>query len=136
MATWRRRALELFPELRNDLNRRDYTTYDLFRDLRRRAWEAHDSEEVEALRKIYGFAEWCLMQRSKALWNPAGVSFYEHMILDRREPKHWSKVLPWLSPRVIDKVWPLWEWMLGDIAKQPDEVEVLREMVEERRRSG
>jgi len=33
MAVWRRKALELFPELRNDLNSNKYAPYNLFVEL-------------------------------------------------------------------------------------------------------
>ena len=133
VSTWRRKALESFPELRRDLNRRDYSIYRLFADLRRMLWEAHEASDVETLRKIYGYSEWCLSQRSKDVWNPAGVSFYEHLF-DRKDRRYWAQVVPWLSPRVVRDVWALWEWRL-----EPDELQELREMLAKRdhaRQSG
>lgn len=109
MAAWRRRALEAFPALRRELNRRDYSLYTLFGDLRGLLWEAHDTADDDMLRQIYGFAEWCLTRREKELWNPAGVSFYEH-IFDRR--RSWVTVIPRLSPEVVYQVQGLWEWRL------------------------
>ncbi len=106
MAIWCRKALAAFPDLRQELNRRDYSLYDLFGDLRTLLWEAHDTRDIETLRQIYGFAEWCMSQRAKTLWNPAGVSFYEH-IFDRR--RLWEQVIPWLSPQVLHMVRGLWE---------------------------
>lgn len=109
IAVWRRKALAAFPDLRRKLNRRDYSIYDLFGALRTTLWEAYEEGDVETLRRIYGFAEWCMTQRAKTLWNPAGVSFYEH-IFDRR--LFWAAVIPWLSPEVVYQVRSLWEWRL------------------------
>ncbi len=109
MAAWRRRALAAFPDLQRELNRRDYSLYFLFADLRELLWDAHERGDEAALRRIYGFAEWCLTRREKALWNPAGVSFYEG-IFERR--RFWPAVIPWLTPQVVYMVQGLWEWRL------------------------
>jgi hypothetical protein len=121
MAAWRRRALAAFPDLRRELNTRDYSLYTLFGDLRVLLWEAHDTQDIETLRHIYGLAEWCLTQRVKTLWNPAGVSFYEH-IFDRR--RFWESVIPWLSPEVVYMVQGLWE-----IQRTPDELQEIRTLL-------
>lgn len=106
MAIWRRKALAAFPNLRQELNRRDYSIYNLFGDLLISLWEAHEEEDIETLGQIYGFAEWCLSQRAKTLWNPAGVSFYEDIFNRRR---FWEQIIPWLSPQVVYMVRGLWE---------------------------
>ncbi len=121
MAVWRRKALAAFPDLRQELNRRDYSIYGLFGDLRTTLWEAHEEQDIETLRQIYGFAEWCMTRRAKILWNPAGVSFYEH-IFDRR--RFWAAVIPWLSPEVVYQVQGLWEWRLP-----PDELGEIRRLL-------
>src|SRR4051812_38855345 len=100
MAVWRRRALEQFPELRNELNRRDYNVYFLFFDLLPMSEDAHDRSDTEMLSRIYTYAEWCLSQHSKELWDPAAVSFYEH-VFDRSDEGHRAKVAAWLSPFVV-----------------------------------
>ncbi|HET8630198.1 MAG TPA: hypothetical protein VFL91_22475 [Thermomicrobiales bacterium] len=123
MAAWRRKALEAFPALRRDLNQRDYSIYELFMDLLPLVQDAHDADDADTLRRIYGFAEWCLSQRSGDLGNAAGVSFYEHLF-DRKDRHDWAKVIPWLSPYVIRDVWGLWEWMLT-----PEELHDLRKML-------
>ena len=110
MATWRRKAIGLFPDLRSELNDREYGIYQLFSDLRPMVREAHDSGQHEMLRRIYGFASWCLDQNAKDVWNAAGVSFYEHLFDDR---KYWEAVIPWLSPEVIKECWGLWESRLS-----------------------
>jgi hypothetical protein len=108
MSAWRRRALSLFPALGRDLERPDYSVYQLFFDLKPMLLQAHEVGDDETLRRIYGFAEWCSEQSAKDLWNAAGVSFYEH-VFDHTEAR---VVVPWLSPRVIANHWTLWEVML------------------------
>ena len=108
MAAWRRRALESFPELHAELNTRDFSTYDLFRELVRSAHDAHESGDEARLVSIYGYAEWCFDQKEKALWNPAGVSFYEDLLHGRG----WGlrrQIMRRIPPRVIRQVWALWE---------------------------
>lgn len=108
MAAWRRKASILFPQLQHNLNKRQYTIYQLFFDLFPILEEAHETSDEVELRKIYGFAEWCLHQRSKNLWNPAGVAFYEHLF----DLPNWEDILPWLSPFVIENCSSLWEMRL------------------------
>src|SRR4051794_14333591 len=110
MAAWRRRALAQFPELRNELNRRDYNLYFLFFALLPMSRNAHDRSDKAMLTRIYAYAEWCLRQRSKELWNPAAVSFYEH-VFDRKAVYR-AEVAAWLSPFVVWMIWGLWEWSL------------------------
>jgi hypothetical protein len=109
MATWRRRALELFPDLEPELNRSDYTIYGLFRDLSSAVGEAHRAHDDGRLANIYGFAEWCARQRSEPLWNAAGVSFYEHVFDD---PRSSEAVAPWLPADIRAQHLGLWEAML------------------------
>ena len=108
MAVWRRKALEAFPELRQQLNRRDYNTYDLFRDLVALAHDAHEAGHEARLDAVYGFAEWGVERNEKDLWNPAGVSFYEDLFHGRG----WDlrrQIMSRISPRVLRQVWGLWE---------------------------
>ena len=105
MATWRRKALAAFPELRRWLNTHDdthYTYYTLFFDLLPMSRDAHASGDATTLRAIYEFAEWCLSQRNRAddLYNAALVAFYEHLF---DEQEDWAKVLPWLTRAVFDE---------------------------------
>jgi hypothetical protein len=69
MSKWRQLALELFPELRTKIQdkRGEYfSIYMLFFDLLPMAKEAHRKRDVESLKKIYQFAEWCFEQRYQA----------------------------------------------------------------------
>jgi hypothetical protein len=106
MATWRRRAIEEFPDLRDELNQPDYTIYRLFFDLLPAVREAHRANDGARLRAIYGFAEWCARQRSQPLWNAAGVAFYEHLFDERWM---WNDAAAWLPADVRANCEGLWE---------------------------
>ena len=106
MAAWRRRALELFPDLKAELQNPDFTIHQLYFELLPQVKAAHRAQDDVVLRRVYGFADWCRAQRTENLWNAAGVAFYEHLF------DTWSdreRVLPWLSPAVIADSWSLWE---------------------------
>ena len=96
MAAWRRRALELFPQLRQELTGRDYSVYLLFFELKPMLTGAFDVDDEILVRRIFNFAEWCSRQTAWELWNAAGVAFYEHVF---DEPQYSDRVIPWLSPR-------------------------------------
>ena len=110
MAAWRKRALDLFPELRQDLSIKDYSVYQLFFDLVPRVEQAHADGDEEFLKRAYGFAAWCASQKTEGLWNAAGVAFYEH-VFDRWNQR--NLVVPWLSPQMVADHWSLWEMRLN-----------------------
>ncbi len=112
MASWRRKFLALFPELRSEAQRPGFNPYSAFFRLLPRVREAHQDGDSESLRRIYGFAEWCLEQKAKELWNPAAVAFYEHLFDSHRSL--WPDFVRWLSPRVVADCMGLWEWRLKD----------------------
>ena len=112
MASWRRKVLALFPDLRVDVQRPDFSIYMVFFDLLPRVRDAHQDGDTETLRRIYGFAEWCFEQKAKDLWNAAGVAFYEHLFDSHRSL--WPEFIRWLSPRVVEGCWGLWEWRLSE----------------------
>jgi hypothetical protein len=79
MSAWRRKAVELFPDLRSEIEAPDATIYTVFFELLPRCRAAHERNDTVELKKIYGFADWCASQKAKDLWNAAGVAFYEHL---------------------------------------------------------
>lgn len=125
MANWRRKALALFPEMRHDVQRPDFSIYMVFFDLLPMCREAHKSGDVETLRRIYGFAEWCFEQEAEDMWNAAGVAFYEHLFDGHHSL--WEAIVQWLSPRVIEDCWGLWERRLS-----AQELEELRSLIEQK----
>ena len=125
MAVWKRKAIEDFPELRQDLQDAAFTPYMLFFELLPMVRAAHETENSVLLRKLYGYAAWCMDQNAEDLWNAAGVCFYEHLF---DMSKHdWPKIIPWLSPTVIHACWSLWEARLD-----PPELEKLRQLIDGR----
>lgn len=106
MATWKARALASFPEFQSDIQRPDYTIYLLFFDLLPAAREAHRTNDEDRLAAIYNFAEWCSRQTALALWDAAGVGFFEH-IFDERWM--WESAAPWLSGKVRADCRGLWQ---------------------------
>jgi hypothetical protein len=111
VSAWRRRAIDAFPELRRELNDKHeiYSVYALWFELLPRAAEVHRRGDEDFLRRVYGFAEWCDRQTGD-LRNAVAVSFYEHLF---DEPWMRPLVVPWLTPRVIGELRPLWEEMLA-----------------------
>ena len=125
MSAWRRKALESFPQLQEDLNDGEFTVYQLYFELLPMVREAHEQGDDDSLRRIYSFAQWCFSQEEKDLWNSAVVAFYEHLFDSR---KHWEQVIPWLSPAVINGCWSLWEARL-----EGEELNEIKQLVENRR---
>ncbi len=110
MATWRRKALSLFPSLRHEIQRPETTVYTVF-FLLPSIGEVIASGDRQFLRRMFGFAEWCAEQPAKDLWNAAGVCFYEHLFDGGNWPYR-SEVVKWLPPRVIADCRGLWEHWL------------------------
>jgi hypothetical protein len=104
VSTWRKRALELFPDLRSEIEPHDATIYTVFFELLPRVQEAHDRGDTDELTKIYGFAEWCFRQKAKDLWNAAGVAFYEHL----GDSNTTLRAMPkWVKPDIFAEIQPL-----------------------------
>jgi hypothetical protein len=78
MSAWRQKAIDCLPELKQEFESPETSIYAVFIEMRTALVEFHKSDNKERVRKIYDFAEWCFFQKSKDLWNAAGVSFYEH----------------------------------------------------------
>jgi hypothetical protein len=79
MSTWRKKAIEILPELKKVFNNKATTIYEVFIELLPATIQAHQQNNPELLRKYYDYAKWCFQQKEKDLWNAAGVVFYEHL---------------------------------------------------------
>jgi hypothetical protein len=110
MSAWRRKALELFPDLRNDIEDPDTSVMGLFFELLPRCRDAHGRNDLEELRRIYGFADWCASQKAKELWNAAGVGFYEHLADSRQM---FDEVPLWVRKQVFEDIAGLLEARVG-----------------------
>ena len=108
MSTWRRKAIALFPDLVQDLDSGDQARFEFFSRLSTAAATAHEADDTPALRRIHGFAEWCLHQ-SDELWRNAAIGFYEDVFAD----VPWPRIVPWLSPFVIEQVKRTWALGVG-----------------------
>jgi hypothetical protein len=112
VAAWRRNTLSLFPELHDQINTDAFSPYALFFLLLLFSRDAHRRNDEDALRRIYGFAQWCHHQRAGSeLPNAVDVTFYEHLFDD------WSlrdQIIPWLSPKTRTDLWPLWNARLDE----------------------
>lgn len=110
MATWRRKLLALFPDLRVRASESEFTPYAAFLELLPRCRNAHERNDEQELASIYAFAEWCVNQKAGVLWNSAGVCFYEHLFDMPR--LLWPEIVAWLSPNVVSVCRGLWECRL------------------------
>ena len=84
METWRRKALEAFPELREELTGAGDTiaigsAYSLWFELLPMVRAAHDDGDTDLLQRIYDYAHWSARHPSKEVWNPVAVAFLEHL---------------------------------------------------------
>jgi hypothetical protein len=79
MSTWRKKAIGLLPDFRQEFEKTDTTIYDVFIEVLTATRKAHKLNDLNRLKDLYSFAEWCFSQKDKDLWNAAGVSFYEHL---------------------------------------------------------
>ncbi len=113
MITWQEKALELFPDLRPDIEEEGASIYTLFFELLPRCEAAHVAGDTSELQKIYGYAEWCSHRQEKDLRNAAAVAFYEHLV---DEPLMREQIPLWLSPEIFKQVSGLLEWRMGPAA--------------------
>src|SRR5262245_3165215 len=111
MATWRRKAPDLFPEMHRELGEGDYSIYQLFFDLLPIVQAAHSEKKDDVLRRSYGFVDSCVRQhRSQEPCNAAVVAFLEHLFDD------WSlreQVVPWLTEEMVQETSFEWRSRLG-----------------------
>lgn len=111
MSVWRRKAIACMPEYRQELQRKDSSIYEAFSTLLGETIRAHQSNDTAKLKDYYTFAEWCLNQRTKDLWNAAGVSFYEHLA-DQEET---SKAMPlWVKRSIYTRIRGLLVFRIGE----------------------
>ncbi|MGC4035440.1 MAG: hypothetical protein QM764_05725 [Chitinophagaceae bacterium] len=111
MSAWRKKAIECLPESKKDFEDPDMSIYNVFSELLSAAVDFHKVKNIESLQKIYDFAEWCFRQKSKDLWNAAGISFYEHL---GDYPETRQEMRQWVKPDIYKDIRGLLELRLID----------------------
>src|SRR5215831_14309238 len=101
MSTWRRKAIEYFPELKKEFEDPECNPYTVFMELLGLLRPAHQENNTLLLQKIYAYAEWCTLQKAKDLWNAAGVGFYEHL---GDHPITLENIPQWVKPEIYEQV--------------------------------
>jgi hypothetical protein len=119
MSTWRRKAIQIFPDLRQEFEKPGFNIYGVFFELLPRVRDAHARDDMAELRRIYGFARWCFEQEHGDLSNAAAVAFYEHLV-DERGTR--EEIPRWLPPKIFRACEPLFQARLA-----PGEFMELRE---------
>ena len=113
MSTWRRKALEAFPELRGEFERPELSLHEAFFVILPLCHNAHIEGNIDLLTRAYRFAAWCSRQPDPAIWNPVGVAFYEHLT-DSRPTL--NAIPDWVPQDVFENVASLLEARIGKAA--------------------
>lgn len=112
MSAWRRRAIECLPDFKKEFEDPETSIYSVFMHLLPATVVAHQTNDILQLKHVYYFAEWCFNQKSKDLWNAAGVSFYEHLG-DRMETL--QAMHTWVKRDIYLEIRGLLEQRLDDV---------------------
>lgn len=111
MSVWRRKAIACMPNHRQEFEKKDTSIYEVFFTLLGETVHAHRNNDIAKLKEYYAFAEWCLNQRAKDLWNAAGVAFYEHLA-DKEET---SQAMPiWVKRSIYMRIKELLVFQIGE----------------------
>ena len=83
MSRWRKEAFDRLPECRKQLQAEKDTTM-FFHELGEVLYRAHLSKDEDLIRRIYGYAKWCLeaprgKDASDDLLTSVTCSFFEHL---------------------------------------------------------
>jgi hypothetical protein len=121
VSKWRRLAIEMFPEYRNEFQHPEISYYGVLFSLRTLVKEYHQADDMAGLRKVYGYVEWCWWQwkRARDVGNAAAVAFYEHLVDD---PITLQAIPYWVKPYIFKDMIGLFEWMFQG---KPGEIEAL-----------
>lgn len=111
MSTWRKKAIEIAPELKHEFHDTDLSLHLVFSKLLVLLREAHISDNKARIKNIYDYAEWCFTQKDHKLWNAAGVSFYEHLADDEITL---SQLPKWLKKDIYKEVRELLKLRLSE----------------------
>ena len=118
MEPWRELAVQLFPERKGVYEDPNERVWFVLFDLHDSVVAAHEANDIDMLRKIYTFAEWCHSQKESnpEIWEAAYMAFYEHLVEDRAT---YAAIPEWLPPAVFEDVLPEFEDRLDNKEKYP-----------------
>jgi hypothetical protein len=119
MDEWQEKAFDLFPELRDEIDRyQPYGPTGLWIDLFNKLQRAYDEEPVndEMIKRIYGFAVWCFEQPSTNsvetdLPSAAAMGLIEDIPLDTRVA---NDLYRWMSVEAFDGFENLFRYHLSE----------------------
>lgn len=103
MSTWKRIAVQLFPEYSSGLDafqKPHMNIYQVFFRFEKDIDKYIEANNQEILAKIFKFTEWCFEQRksNRDIWNAAATAFLEHLA-DKDER---AEIIPlWVKPDVF-----------------------------------
>jgi hypothetical protein len=106
MSTWRRKAIETFPDLRQEFEKPSISIYGVFFELLPRVRDVHARGDTAELHRICDFARWCFEQEHGDLSNAAAVAFNEHLV-DERGTR--DEIPRWLPPKIFKACEPLFQ---------------------------
>lgn len=112
---WRDLARALVPEVYAEVSEwEEPTAYRFLSALCHFARGAHRESDESKLSRAYAFANWAFDHPSEALWNPAGVCFFEHIFQDTQD---YDRIVPWIRPDIFPETVALIEYIYdADIA--------------------
>ncbi len=103
MSTWKRIALQLFPEHSSGLDafqKPHMSIYQVFFKLRQDVESYIRTDNQEGLARVFRFAEWCFEQRKSSpdVWNAAATALLEHLADDDVS----TQIIPlWVKPDIF-----------------------------------
>lgn len=118
MEPWRELAIRLFPDHATIYAEESETVWQVLFDLKQAVIRAHEADDVDQLKRIYSFAEWCHTQKdiSPEYWTAAYAAFYEHLA---EETVTYNAIPYWVKPTVFSDILGELEDRLDNKLKYP-----------------
>jgi hypothetical protein len=118
MESWRKLAIELFPERKSVYEDPEETVWAVIFDLHDEVGSAHETNDLDSLKKIYKFTEWCHLQKGiePEIWKAAYAGFYEHLV---EHEATYLAIPQWVSREVFRDMLPEFEDRLDNKVKYP-----------------
>jgi|SRR5919108_141450 hypothetical protein len=118
MESWRKLAIELFPERKGVYETPEETVWSVIFDLHDEVVQAHEKNDLNLLQRIYRFTEWCHSQKEvePEIWTAAYAGFYEHLVEDEAT---YFAIPQWINPEIFREILPEFEDRLDNKVKYP-----------------